>query len=173
MGSRPNVEMKRQGSCPSQTSVRASDWSSTVVRTRYSWRSARASEPPEHQLARQIAVEPRPAQVSNPNLDRIVALTSLRRSSCPPAGSAEGAALRRELHSCFADQPRFEPKIRTLCHHGHARPVGQPNKRPDAGGSLCDVFACVAHYGPQECGQMSPARMSSSKRREIRARQMF
>ena len=155
MGSRPNVEMKRQGSCPSQTSVRASDWSSTVVRTRYSWRSARASEPPEHQLARQIAVEPRPAQVSNPNLDRIVALTSLRRSSCPPAGSAEGAALRRELHS-FADQPRVELKIRTPRHHGHARPIGKPNKRPDAGGGLCDVCACVAHCGPQECRQFCP-----------------
>jgi hypothetical protein len=95
------------------------------------------------------------------------------RSSCPPAGSAEGAALRRELHSCFADQPRFELKIRTPCHHGHARPIGQPNKRPDAGGSLCDVCACVAHYGPQECGQFHPRRMSSSKCREKSARQMF
>lgn len=65
----------------------------------------------------------------------------------------EGAALRRELHSCFADQPSFELKIPH--HHGHARPIGQPHKRPDAGGNLCDVCACVAHYGPQECGQFT------------------
>jgi hypothetical protein len=84
-----------------------------------------------------------------------------------------GSALRRELHSCFADQPRFELKIRTPCHHGHARPIGQPNKRPDADGSLCDVCACVAHYGPQECRQFHLRRMSRSKRREHSARQMF
>ena len=73
----------------------------------------------------------------------------------PPAGSAEGAALRRELHSCFADQLGFELKIRTLRHHGHARPIGQPNKRPDAGGKPCDVCGCDVHCGPQECGQFT------------------
>jgi hypothetical protein len=84
-------------------------------------------------------------------------LTLLWAFILPSCRFGGGSALRRELHSCFADQPRFELKIRTPCHHGHARPIGQPNKRPDADGSLYDVCACVAHYGPQECRQISPA----------------
>jgi hypothetical protein len=50
------------------------------------------------------------------------------------------------------DQPGFELKIRTPRHRGHARPIGQPNERPDAG---CDVCAYVQHCGPQECGQFT------------------
>jgi hypothetical protein len=83
-------------------------------------------------------------------------LKFLRAFILPSCQFGGGMALRRELHSCFADQPRFELKIRTPCHHGHARPTGQPNKRPDAGGSLCDVRACVTHDGPQEYGQCHP-----------------
>jgi hypothetical protein len=126
--------------------VGGSDRSRTiVVRPRRWWRSARASEPRENQPAWQIAVEPLPAQTLHTSADQMVSWCRCGRSSCPPAGSAEGAALRRELHSCFADQPSFELKIRTPCHHGHARPIGQPNKRPDEGGGLYDVRACVAH----------------------------
>jgi hypothetical protein len=62
MGTHPNVEMNRRGSRPSRTQVPASDRSSTtVVRPRRLWRSARASEPRENQPARQIAVESLPA----------------------------------------------------------------------------------------------------------------
>ena len=74
------------------------------------------------------------------------------RSSCPPAVSAEGAALRRKLDSCCADQSRFALKIQTACHHGHARPIGQ---RPKAGSGLCDVRTYVAHDGPQDREQFS------------------
>ena len=143
--------------CSSRTHEWASDRSwTTGVRPRRSWRSARASGPRENQPARQLAVEPLPVKASRPSSDRMVSWRRRERSSCPPAGSAEGAALHRDLHSCLADQPRFELKIRTPCHHGHARPTGQPNKRPDAGSSPCDVCACVAHPGPQECGQDNP-----------------
>ena len=161
MGTHPNLEMKRQASRPSRPQGWACDRSRTiVVRPRRSWRSARASEPRENRPARQIAVEPLPAQTLHTSADQMVSWCGCGRSSCPPAGSAEGAALRRELHSCFADQPRYELNIRTPCHHGHARPIGQPNKRPDEGGSLYDECACVAHNGPRECRRFHPRRMS-------------
>src|SRR5262249_49347311 len=73
--------------------------------------------------------------------------------------------------SCFADQPGSELKIRTARHNGHARPIGQPNKRPDAEGKVSNMFAFGAHCGPQECGQIHPRRMGVSKRRESLARQ--
>jgi hypothetical protein len=128
----------------------------TVERSRRSWRSARASEPRDDQPTRQIAREPLQARPLRPSSDLMVSGPRCGRSSCPPAGSAEGAAQRRELNSWFADQPAYELDIQVPRHHGHARPIGQPNKRPDAGGSLCDVCACVAHYGPQPCGQVRP-----------------
>ena len=32
-------------------------------------------------------------------------------------------------------------------------PIDDIPERPEAGVSPCDVFACVAHHGPQTCGQ--------------------
>ena len=77
----------------------------------------------------------------------------LRAFIVPSCRFGGGAALRRELHFCFSDQLHFELKIRTLCRHGHARPIGQPT--PNAGGSLCDGCAGVAHRVLKSAGYLT------------------
>jgi len=84
-------------------------------------------------------------------------LMSLRAFICPSCRFGGGTAQRRELHSCLADQFCFEPTNRLL-RRGHARPVGQPIKRPDEGCSVSDVRATRAHHDPQECGRFTRAK---------------
>ena len=101
------------------------------------------------------------------------------RSSCPPAKSAEGTALRRELNSCVTDQPRFELTVRTAKIRTKASSrtctTNRPAEQAAARGrqSLRCQCVCCASWSSTMRAISPAANMRGCKRRESPARQTF